>query len=90
MLTIIRYPPSTSSLPATTTSHTWDEIYRPTPRAITKSHDESRLAPNPHPYPDSRAQPVPKKQLGFFKGSDEEREGKKEGNVEKQYWRDEL
>lgn len=31
-----------------------------------------------------------KEQLKFFKGSDEEREGKKEEKVEKQYWRDEL
>jgi ribonuclease T2 len=76
-----RYLPSTSLLgQPTTTSYTWDKIYRPTPRPITMEHDERRLVDVP----------VPEKELKFFKGSDEGREGRKGANIEKQYWRDEL
>jgi hypothetical protein len=76
-----RYLPSTSLLgQPTTTSYTWDKIYRPTPRPITMEHDEKRLVDAP----------VPEKELKFFKGSDEGREGRKGAKVEKQYWRDEL
>ena len=77
----IRYAPSTATVgQPTTTSYTWDKIYRPTPRPITMEHDEKRLVDAP----------VPEKELKFFKGSDEGREGKNGEKVEKQYWRDEL
>ena len=78
-----RYLPSTSTLgQPTTTSYSWDAIYRPTPRPITMSHDEKRLVDQP---------PVAEvKQLKFFKGSDEGREGRNGEKGEKQYWRDEL
>jgi hypothetical protein len=47
------------------------------------SHDEERLVYRQDGSPEPE-------RLQFFKGSDEGREGVKEGKVEKQYWRDEL
>jgi len=76
----IIYPPSTT-LPPTTTSYAWDDIHRPTPRPITLSHDESKV------YQPVRGDP---EQLKFFKGTDEVREGQKEGLAGRQFWRDEL
>jgi len=43
-------------------------------------HDEKRLVD----------QPTPEKELKFFKGSDQGREGRNGEKVEKQFWRDEL
>lgn len=81
---------------STTTEAAWDPIYRPTPRPITLSNDDSRLY-----YPAAGAEPTTQsgeddlkerlnpKQLKFFKGADESREHKPD-NLGRKFGRDEL
>ncbi|KAK4684459.1 hypothetical protein P7C73_g5714, partial [Tremellales sp. Uapishka_1] len=73
--------PSTTTTPEPTPVHTWDPVFRPSPRPITLSHDESKQ----YQYDQEET-----KKLGFFKDSDEGREGGKEGRRVKQWHRDEL
>lgn len=94
-----RYPPSASATlntwRSTTTEAAWDPIYRPTPRPITLSNDDSRLY-----YPAAGAEPTTRggedlaerlnpKKLSFFKGADESREHKPD-NLGRKFGRDEL
>ena len=80
-----RYPLSTTR-PTATPSHTWDPITRPTPRAITLDHDESKMAY----LPEQAAPQHDPRRLGVFKMGDEEREERKEEKESRRYVRDEL
>ena len=82
------YPVSTSFIAKTTTTNTFDPIYRPTPRPITKSHDESRLYYQQHSEQEVKRED-PRK-LGIFKAKAEEREEQKMERPHAAYWRDEL
>ncbi|ORX36642.1 hypothetical protein BD324DRAFT_626649 [Kockovaella imperatae] len=81
----IIFPPATTR-PAPTTSHTWDPITRPTPRAISLDHDDSKL----YFLPEQKVPQHDPRRLGVFKAGDEDREEDKEGRYWKRYRRDEL
>lgn len=98
MLIVTRYPSSVHAPPAKPTGTTWDPIYRPQPRAITKSHDEARVYRRPVGAADAdvtatvgvgggaRHDPL---KLGFFKGKDQGRD-ENEARAKKKFARDEL
>nr|ODN88359.1 hypothetical protein L203_02972 [Cryptococcus depauperatus CBS 7841] len=79
----IIYQPSTIR-PMPTETATWDPIFRPSPRPITLSHDESKL------YYKSIAVADPRKKLKLFREYDQEKEEEKEDRAERKFWRDEL
>ncbi|ORY33994.1 ribonuclease T2-like protein [Naematelia encephala] len=78
----IIYQPSTT-LPRPTTTYAWDPLIRPSPRPITLSHDESKV------YYQQPQRDTPQK-LGFFKGTDEERDDAKGEKAGRRFVRDEL
>jgi hypothetical protein len=63
-------------------------VFRPQPRAITKSHDDSKLYYTAVPDAIESVQKAGL-QLGFFKGKDGKRETK-EDRLQRQFARDEL
>lgn len=82
-LRLARYPPATTIAPPPP-EPTWDEIRRPAPRPITKTHDESRLY-----YQTEVAKEDPRKLEAFRAYEELKGEGKVE-KAERYYLRDEL
>ncbi|OXG41765.1 hypothetical protein C359_03181 [Cryptococcus neoformans Bt120] len=79
---IIYRPSNRRPIPKATA--TWDRIFRPSPRPITLSHDESKL------YYRTQVPDDLRQKLALFKGYEQ---GKEEGKIEradKKFWRDEL
>ncbi|KGB74534.2 hypothetical protein CNBG_0372 [Cryptococcus deuterogattii R265] len=79
----IIYQPSTRR-PLPSTTATWDRIFRPSPRPITLSHDESKL------YYRTQVPDDLRQKLALFKGYDQGKEEEKVERAEKKFLRDEL